>query len=109
MPDTIKPEQWPVQSQSTNRKCKGDTTSDTCAAEMKQISIWLANKTGNKQPQIARTMTCSKSTANVSGSCKQNDADGVCWWRWADHYVVGTYAMTSKYVELYVEVSGYAN
>ena len=31
-------------------KCKGDETSDTCA-DMKQISIWLANKAGNKYPE----------------------------------------------------------
>ena len=48
MPDTIKPEQCPVQSQPTHRKDKGDKTSDTCAADMKQISIWLANKAHNK-------------------------------------------------------------
>ena len=42
-------------------------------------------------------MTCSKSTANVSGSCKQNDMDGVCWWHWTDHYVAETHVMTSKY------------
>ena len=39
-------------------------TGDTSAADMKQISIWLANKAGQKQitrKQIARTMTCSKS------------------------------------------------
>ena len=51
MPDTIKPEQWPVQSQSTHRKCKGDKTSDKWAADMKQVSIWLANKARNKQPE----------------------------------------------------------
>ena len=43
-------------------------------------------------------MTCSKSTANVSGSCKRNDTDGVCWWHWTDQYVVETCAMTSKYL-----------
>ena len=48
VPDTIKPEQWPVQSQPTHCKCKGDKTGDTCAADFKQISIWLANKAWNK-------------------------------------------------------------
>ena len=48
VPDTIKPKQCPVQSQPTHRKDKGDKTSDTCAADMKQISIWLANKAHNK-------------------------------------------------------------
>ena len=38
-----------VQSQPTHRKCKGYKTGDTCAADMNQISIWLANKAGNKQ------------------------------------------------------------
>ena len=47
----MKLEQWPVQSQSTHRKCKGDKTCDICAADMKQISVWLANKVGNKQPE----------------------------------------------------------
>ena len=50
MPDTTKPEQWPAQCQPTNPKCKGEKTGDTCAADMKQISISLANKAGNKQP-----------------------------------------------------------
>ena len=36
MPDIIKPEQWPVQSQPTHRKCKGDKIGDTCAADMKK-------------------------------------------------------------------------
>ena len=48
MPDIIKPEQWPVQSQSTHCKCKGNKAGDKCAAEMKQISVWLASKVGNK-------------------------------------------------------------
>ena len=48
MADIIKPEQWPVQSQQTHHKSKGDKTSDTCGADMKQISIWLASKAGNK-------------------------------------------------------------
>ena len=38
----------PVQSQPTKRKSKEDKTGDTCAAGMKQISIWLGNKSGNK-------------------------------------------------------------
>ena len=48
MSDTRKPEQWLVQSQPTHRKCKGDKIDDTCAADMKQISISLAKKAGNK-------------------------------------------------------------
>ena len=47
MPDITKPEQ-PVQNLPTQRKCKGDETSDTCAPDMKQIGIWLARKAGNK-------------------------------------------------------------
>ena len=35
---------WPVQTQSTHRKCKGEGNGD----DMKQISIWLASKAGNK-------------------------------------------------------------
>ena len=46
--ETVKLKQYPVQSQPTHRKCKGDRTSGTCATNMKQISIWLANKAGNK-------------------------------------------------------------
>ena len=41
--------------------------------------------------------TCSKSTSNVSESCKRNDTDGVWWWSWTDYYIVETYAMTSEY------------
>ena len=48
MPETMKLEQWPAQSQPTHHKCKEDGSGDTCATEMKQISIWLANKAGNK-------------------------------------------------------------
>ena len=48
MPDTINPEQCPVQSQPTHRKCKGDEAGYTCAVDMKQISIWLASKAGNR-------------------------------------------------------------
>ena len=54
---------------------KQDNTNGTCAADMEQIIIWLANNTVNK---ITEIMTCSKSTANASGSCKRNDTDGVC-------------------------------
>ena len=48
MPNAIKPEQWPVQSQSTHCKCKGEKSGDICTVDMKQISIWLTNKGGNK-------------------------------------------------------------
>ena len=48
MPDTIKPEQWQVQSQSTHHECKREEAGDTFADDMKQISIWLASKAGNK-------------------------------------------------------------
>ena len=50
MPDTIKLEQKPIQSQPTHHKYKGDKTDDTCAAYMKQylFSIWLENKAGSK-------------------------------------------------------------
>ena len=38
---TIKPEQWPLQSQPAHSKCKGDKTGDTCVADMKQIRpLW---------------------------------------------------------------------
>ena len=53
---------------------KQDNTNDTCAADLEQIIIWLANNTVNK---ITEIMTCSDSTVNASGSCKQNDIDGV--------------------------------
>ena len=54
---------------------KQDNTYDTCAADMKQIIIWLVNNTVNK---ITELMTCSKSKANSSRSWKRNDTDGVC-------------------------------
>ena len=75
-PETIKPKQWPVQSaQPTHCKCKGDDTSDTCAAVIEQISIWLANKAGNKK---TRKTTCSKSAANAQGLCKQDTTYSTC-------------------------------
>ena len=46
---------------------KQDNTNDTYAAGMEKIIIWLASNTLNK---ITEIMTCSKSTANASGSCK---------------------------------------
>ena len=93
VPDTTKPEQW------HNCKYKGDKNRwhMCCWHEKNQ---YLVRKQGRKQTtmkQIIRTMICSKSRANVSGSCKRNDTDSVCWWHWTDHYVVETYAMTSKY------------
>ena len=54
---------------------KQDNTNGTCAADVEQIIIWLANNTVNK---ITEIMTCSKSTANALGSCKRNDTYGVC-------------------------------
>ena len=54
---------------------KQDIANGTCAADMEKIIIWLANNTVNK---ITEIMTCSKSTANLSRSCKRNDSDGVC-------------------------------
>ena len=55
---------------------KQDFTNDPCAADLEQIIIWLANNTLNKINEI---MTCSKSTVNALGSCKQNDTHGVYW------------------------------
>ena len=55
--------------------CKQDNTNTTCAADVEQIIIRLANNVVN---EITEIMTCSKSTANALGSCKQNDTDGVC-------------------------------
>ena len=72
---------------------KQDNSNNTCAADLEQI-ICLANNTLN---EITEIMTCSKSTVNPSGSCKRNDTDGVFWWHWVNHYVVESYAMTSKY------------
>ena len=77
---------------------KQDNTNRTCAADVEQIIIWLANNAVNK---ITEKMTCSKWTANASGSYKRNDTNGVCRWRWTDHYVVETYAMTSKFLASY--------
>ena len=53
---------------------KQDNTNGTCAADVEQIIIWLANNTVNK---ITEIMTCSKSTDNALGSCKRNNTDGV--------------------------------
>ena len=49
---------------------KQDNTNGTCAAEVEQIIISLVNNLVNK---ITEIMTCSKSTTNVSRSCKRND------------------------------------
>ena len=46
---------------------KQDNTNGTCAADVEQIIIWLANNTVNK---ITEIMTCSKLSANVSKSGK---------------------------------------
>ena len=54
---------------------KQHNTNGTCAADVEKIMIWLANITVNK---ITEIMTCSKSTAKSSRSCKCNDTDGVC-------------------------------
>ena len=45
---------------------KQDNTNDTCAADLEQIIISLANNTVNK---ITKIMTCSKPTINALGSC----------------------------------------
>ena len=76
------------------RLSKQDNTYGTWVADMEQIIIWLGNNTGNK---ITKIMTCSKSTVNALGSYKRNDTDGIYWWHWTDHYLLETYAMTSKY------------
>ena len=73
---------------------KKDNTNDTCAADLEKIIIGLANNTVNK---ITEIMTCSMSTVNALGSCKWNDTDSIYWWHWTGHYVIETYAMTSKY------------
>ena len=51
----------------TYRKCKGDETGDTCAADMKQI-----------RKQITRTMTCSNSAANALELSKQDNTNDTC-------------------------------
>ena len=99
VPDTLKPEQWSVQSQPTHCKCKGDKNRWHMCCWL-QTNQYLVSKQGRKQitrKQIIGTITCSKSIVNASGSCKRNDTNGVCWWHWTDHYVVETYAITSKY------------
>ena len=55
---------------------KQDNTNGTCAADVEKIIIWLGNNAVNK---ITEIMTCSKSTAYTSGSCKRNDTtDRAC-------------------------------
>ena len=53
---------------------KQDNTNCTCAADVEQIIIWLANNTVN---EITETVTCSKLTATVLGSCKRSDTEGL--------------------------------
>ena len=52
--------------------CNQYNTKDTCAADVEQILASLAN---NALSKITEIMTCSKATANSSGSCKRNDTD----------------------------------
>ena len=66
---------------------KQDNTNSTFAAGVKQIIIWLANKTVK---EITEIMTCSNSALNALRSCKRNDTDGVCWGHVTDYYVVQT-------------------
>ena len=98
MPDTIKAEQQPVQSQLTHRKCKGHKTGDTYAADIKQISIWLANEAKiNNHERSNRNNGLFK----VNSQCievKQTKRHRWCvLMTLTDHYVVETYATTSKY------------
>ena len=53
---------------------KQDNINVTCAADLEQINICLANNTVNK---ITEIMTYSKSTDNSLGSCKRNNTDDV--------------------------------
>ena len=48
------------------RLSKQDNTNDTCAADLEQIMIWLANNAVNK---ITEIVTCSKPIVNALGSC----------------------------------------
>ena len=54
---------------------KQGNTNTTCVADVEQIIIWSANNPVN---EITEIMTCSKSTAYGSESCKRNDTDSVC-------------------------------
>ena len=49
---------------------KQNNTNGTCAADVKQIIIWLENNTVNK---ITKIMTPSKSTASASGPMVYTD------------------------------------
>ena len=51
-----------------------DNTSDICAVDMEQISIWLEN---NSRNEITEIMNNSKSTANALELCKRHHTDGV--------------------------------
>ena len=73
---------------------KQDNSNDTCAADLEQIIIWLANSTITK---ITETMTCSKSTFNALGLRKSKQHRWCILIHWTDHYIVETYAMTSKH------------
>ena len=80
MPDTVKPEQWPVQSQPTHRKYKRDETGDLYTADMKQYQYPVSKQVRKKitRKQITGTMICSKSAGNVLGLSKQNNTKGTC-------------------------------
>ena len=79
MPNKTKPEKWPVQIQPTHGKCKGDETGDTCAADIKQIIIWLTKKAGkNSGETINGWMTCSKWAVNALGLSKQDNTNSTC-------------------------------
>ena len=98
LPDTIKPKQWLVQSQPTHHKCKDDKIGTCCCWH--ETNQYLVSKQSRKQitsKQITGTLICSKSTANVLQACKRNDTNGAFRWHWIDHYLVETYAITSKY------------
>ena len=93
MPETLKPEQWPVQSQPTHRKCKGDEN-QWHMCYWHETNQCLVSKQGRKQ--ITGTITYSKSAAKMLGLRKQDNTNGVCWWHSTDHYVVEKYVMFSK-------------
>ena len=76
----MKPEQWPVQSYPTHRKCEGDETDYTCVADInKSVSGQQTRQETNNQEtnnQNNNLFQVSKSAANTLGLSKQVNTNG---------------------------------
>ena len=76
----MKPEQWPVQSYPTHRKCEGDETDYTCVADInKSVSGQQTRQETNNQEtnnQNNNLFQVSRSAANTLGLSKQVNTNG---------------------------------